>query len=162
MNQRVRGDDWKDLDDETRHGFWYTYKWAIAAVIAVLSIIALVWVLGVLSSDVKGRGEAVKENKSARNRIAQQEGFQQLYQDIQAADERLDVLWDAYQADKTDPILRQNWTGGVNVCTNLVHDYDAKAKKYTAKQWRDEDLPKTIDQTDPKFDCKITKKETPK
>lgn len=145
--------DMKDLDYATRAGFWYANKWVIASVIAILGVVALVWGLGVFTSGPKGAGDAYKTNQSGSNRIAKQEMFEQLYADIQASDQNLTVLHDTMVADPSY-VNKTNYTAGRLQCTNLVHNYDAEARKYTSQDWRDNKLPSAIDQTDPKTDCK--------
>lgn len=145
--------DMKDLEYATRAGFWYTYKWWVAAVVAVFTIGALIWGLTVITAGPKGAGDAHKTNQSGSNRIAKQEMFEQLYADIQASDANLTVLHDA-MVDDPSYVNKTNYNAGRLQCTNLVHNYDAEARKYTAKDWRDNKLPSAINQTDPKFDCK--------
>jgi hypothetical protein len=155
--------DWDDLDNQTRHGYWYAIKWAIAILLASLVIAAGLWALGVVSSGVKGQGDAVRQKNSAGNRIAAQEGFQANYNEILAADRRIDVLWAAWQDDRTDPIAKTNYTGAVTYCVGLVGDYNARAEKYTQEAFRDANLPRHIGTDDAATDCKRTQnQETPK
>lgn len=145
--------EFNELDYDTRRAFWYAWKWIAASVVAVLVIVVGLWVLGVFSSGVKGAGEAHKTNQSATNRIAKQEMFEQLYQDIQVADKRIDVMAAARAEDPSYP-NKVNYTAAVETCNTLVSNYDAEARKYTSQDWRDNALPSAIDQTDKKFDCK--------
>lgn len=149
--------EFAELDYDTRHGFWYVAKWGAAAAAAIVVLVAALWATGVLWAGPKGAGDAHKTNQSGTNRIAKQEMFEQLYTDIQNADKRIDT----FAAAKTeDPSYtnKVNYTGAVNTCNQLVANYDAEARKYTSAGWRDNQLPEAIDQTDPKFDCKETKK----
>lgn len=163
MSNRVPKDDWDDLDNETRLGFWYGLKWVVAIILAVLVIVAGLWALGVFSSDIKGRGDAVREKYSAGNRIAAQEGFQADYNEILAADRRIDALWDAWRGNPADRIERINYTGAVNYCIGLVGAYNARAEKFTQQEFRDAELPRHIGTDKPESDCKRTQnQETPK
>jgi flagellar biosynthesis/type III secretory pathway M-ring protein FliF/YscJ len=146
-------EEYKKADYEARHGFWFVAKWVAASVALVLVIGALIWVITVVSSDTKGAGDAHKQNQSGTNRIAKQEMFQQLYNDIKAADQNVDLM---YQTKTDDPsyVNKTNYTGAVAHCRQLVANYNAEAKKYTSADWRDNELPSEIDSTNKQFDCK--------
>jgi len=162
MSNRVPSDDWKDLDDETRHGFWYAGKWIVAAIVFIVVVSAALWAFGVFSSDIKGRGDAERTKNSAGNRIAAQEGFHVLLAQVTTSDQRLDGLRDAHEADPTDVIAKTNYTGAVAFCIQARNDYNAETQKFTREAFRDANLPELLDPADPKYDCKPTPKETPK
>lgn len=145
--------DLRDANYAARGGYWFTNKWVLACILSVLAMIAVVWVAQVLSAGPKGAGDAYKTNQSGTNRIAKQEMFQQLYEDIQVADINVTTLHTLKVADPSY-VNNTNYTAAVMQCTQLVHNYNAEAKKYTSQDWRDNSLPSAIDQTDPKFDCK--------
>lgn len=149
--------DFAELDYDTRHGFWYTAKWVAACIAAAVVVVVALWGAGVLWAGPKGAGDAHKTNESGTNRIAKQEWFEQTYQDIQAADVRVDTFA-AAKADDPSYTNKVNYTGAVNACNQLVANYNAEARKFTSQDWRDNKLPSVIDQTNPKFDCKETKK----
>jgi nitrate/nitrite-specific signal transduction histidine kinase len=148
--------EWKNLNYDTRHGFWYSVRWVSAAIVFILVVIAVLWFAGVFTSDVRGAGDAHKTNQSGSNRIAKQEMFEQLYQDIQAADQRV-TLYAQAKADDPSYTNKVNFTGAVTQCQQLVANYNAEARKYSSQDWRDNKLPSSIDQSDEKFDCKETK-----
>lgn len=143
----------KNLDYETRAGFWYAGKWVLAAVLGVLAVIALVWGATVLAAGPQGAGDAHKTNQSGSNRIAKQEMFEQLYADIQTSDQNLTTLHEAMVADPSY-VNKTNYTAMRLQCTQLVQNYNAEARKFTSQDWRDNKLPSAINQSDPKFDCK--------
>lgn len=152
---------WYDSDNPTtvvRGLTWRGYVWIACAVVFIGAIGVGTWAFRVHTSDARGRGDAVSRKNSGDNRIAQQEAFEQLYADIKAADQRIDVMAEAKKAQPRDPISQTNYTGSVNYCIGLVADYNAKARSYTAEQWRAADLPAQIDTTDPATDCKETAK----
>ena len=130
------------------------------AAVGVLGILALVAVIGavwwgvkVATSDVKGQGDALQTKNSGTNRIRAQEEFVQTYQDVLAADQRVDVMWKAAQANPTT-VNTTNYTGAVNFCIQAVADYNALSEKYTSADYRPADLPAQIDSLHPATDCK--------
>lgn len=145
--------DLRDANYATRGGYWFANKWVLACVLSVLGVAAVVWGAQVLTAGPKGAGDAHRTNQSGTNRIAKQEMFQQLYEDIQVADINITTL---HTLKVSDPsyVNNTNYTAAQMQCTQLVHNYNAEAKKYTSQDWRDNSLPSAIDQTDPKFDCK--------
>jgi len=143
-------------DYAARAGFWVTYKWVVAAIIAVLAIIAGVFAWSVLIAKPQGAGEAYKTNQSGTNRIAKQEMFEQLYADIQNADNTVGLMA-AAKLDDPSYVNRTNYTAARAHCNELVTNYDAEARKYTSQDWRDNKLPSAINTEDPKFDCKEAK-----
>jgi hypothetical protein len=152
---------WYDSDNPTtvvRGVTWRGYVWIACTVIFVAAISIGVWAFKVHTSDVRGQGDAVSRKNSGDNRIAQQEAFEKLYAEIKAADQRIDVAAAAKKAQPGDVIAETNYTGAMNYCIGVVADYNAKARSYTAEQWRAADLPAQIDTTDPATDCKESAK----
>lgn len=141
------------LDYDTRHMFWWGWKWLIAGTVAIVSVVALLWAFGVIFAKPQGAGDAYKTNQSGTNRIAKQEWFEQTYADIQNADKNIN-LFAAAKVDDPSYTNKQNYLGAVAACNQLVANYDAEARKYTSQDWRDNKLPSAIDQSDPKFNCK--------
>lgn len=150
--------EWRDLNDETRHGFWYAARWVVAVIILVVVVSAALWAAGVFSAGTKGAGEAHKTNQSAPNRIAKQELFESLYADIQTADKRIDTMAAALKLAPVNTEAQVRYTGAVTYCQQIVGQYNAEARKFSSFDWRDNQLPSSIDQTKPEFDCKETGK----
>lgn len=120
--------------------------------VGVLGVIG--WGIKVAVSDIKGQGDAVRAKNSATNRIAAQERFEGLYAELVAADQRIDVLAAAVAANPKSVIAQSNLTGIQTYCLSVVADYNAEARKYTARDFRAIDLPAQIDLLDPATDCK--------
>lgn len=146
--------EFSELDYGTRHGFWYAAKWVGACLVAGLVVVGILWAAGVLFAGPRGAGDAYKTNQSGTNRIAKQEMFEDLYQEVKVADQRIDTFAVEYHATPTNVEARTRYLGAITYCQQAVGAYDAEARKYTAEQWRDNELPAAIDRTDPKFDCK--------
>lgn len=116
-----------------------------------------VWLFGVGTSDLKGKGDAVKQKNSANNRIAAQQTFEDLIADIKASDRKLDQAAADKKAYPTNDIYVVNYAGLVAHCLDTVGRYNADARKYTAAQFKASDLPTEVDITDPTTDCKESK-----
>lgn len=137
-------------------------KIRILALVALIAVIGIgVWGFKVITAEPKGKGDAVRTREGGTNRIAAQERFEELYAQVKAADQRIDVMGAAKKAAPTDVVAATNYTGAINYCIEVRAQYDAEARKYTAEQFRTADLPPQIDQLDPTTDCKPSK-ETPK
>jgi hypothetical protein len=152
---------WYDDNNPTRvvRGFsWRAAIWITLAVLFVIGLSAGVWALSVGTSDVKGAGDATKTKNSGDNRIAAQEGFESLFQSVKAADKRVDIMAAAQKRTPDDTVAQINYTGAITFCTQAVADYNAKARQFTAADWRAPDLPYQIDESDPTTDCKETSK----
>jgi hypothetical protein len=135
--------------------------WRLGVIIIVCLLFfgiigGVMWAFGVFTSDIKGRGEAVKQKNSASNRISAQENFQQLYNDVLAADKRIDVFKTALDMDPKSTIAQTNYIQAQTYCQSVVADYDASARKFTQRDFRDYDLPEKIDDQDPSTDCAPT------
>lgn len=148
---------WTESDDPRRiqRGLAGTILlWTLGFLILGALVGVTTWGFGVLTSDVKGRGDATRQKNSATNRIGAQERFEDLFAEIESADKRLDQAAADLATTPGDPTLRTNYTGLRNHCLDVVGDYNAEARKYTAAQFRAIDLPLEIDDTDPATDCK--------
>jgi hypothetical protein len=161
--------DWKDTDDhwgERERDFaakptrttikWTTRAWIVVIVIVGLALVlgAGVWLLRVATSDVKGQGDAEIIKNDARNRIRAQEGFEQLYQDVVAADKNVNLTAEALKLDPASVKLKTELNGQRQFCNDLVGKYNAKARSFTQEEFRAADLPLELATTDPAVDCK--------
>lgn len=137
-----------------RGASWRTAVWIICAVVFFGFLAAGIWVFKVVTSDTKGRGDAVRTKNSSGNRIAAQERFEQLMAEVKAADQKVAVFADQLETNPGDPTLRTQYTGARTYCIQQREDYNANARKYTQADFRAIDLPDQIDATDPATDCK--------
>lgn len=157
---------WEDrLDDFEAKPTRTTAKWTVRGWVIVVLVIALasvttavLWGLRVVTSDVKGQGDAVVVKNDVRNRIRAQEGFEKLYADIQAADRNLTTTAAALRAKPTGDLkLETELLGQKHYCAGLVAEYDAKARSFTQQDFRAADLPPKIDPSDGTTDCEEKK-----
>lgn len=152
-------DEWKEIDSVTRSAGWRAGVWIIVGVVFFGLLGGLLWMFGVFTSDIKGKGEQVKIVNDAQNRTQAQEWFVAQYQLIQSTDAKLDGMKE--QADAAlDPsqkaILMSAFTGTKSRCLDMVAAYNAETQKVSKGKWLDASLPFSIDTSDPKFDCKET------
>lgn len=114
--------------------------WVIGIVVLCGVIGISLWAFGVFTADIKGRGDVTRTNKSAVNRIAKQEMFEQLYADANGYKGKISVARDAVKADPSS-INNTNLTGIRQQCIDTVQQYNAEARKVTSRDWRSADLP---------------------
>lgn len=149
---------WYESDNPgtvVRGGGWRLGVIVVVAVLFVMALGALVWGIQVATSPAKGAGDAFQTKNSGTNRIAAQERFEDLYQEILASDKRIDVAADAYKRNKSGS-NEVNLTGAITYCQSVVADYNAEARKYTSEQFRAADLPASINESNESTDCKET------
>ncbi len=127
----------------------------VLVVVVVVTVVSLL-ILGisVITASVRGRADAYKNKEGGVNRTLAQEGFEDRYANIVAADSRVGTAQEALKADPTDRVAKTNYKGTVDYCTQAVAEYNAEARKYSKKDFQSADLPEQIDETDPKTDCK--------
>lgn len=125
----------------------------VLAILALVAVIGIgVWGFKVATSDIKGQGDATRQKNDATNRIAAQQRFEDLYQEVIQSDRRITMLADATERDPST-VNQTNLTGAINYCLDVVGDYNAEARKFTAEEFRAADLPAQIDNLDPATDC---------
>lgn len=151
-------DYWKEERRELNRAGRFGLGWMIVIVLVVCVIGIAAWGFRVLTSETKGRGDAVIEKNSAKNWVEAQKEFNVRYQDILATDLKIDIAKKAWNADKNDMVLRTNYNGLVNHCLSAVGEYNSLARSYLAKDFRDADLPAEIDPTNSTTDCKENKR----
>lgn len=135
----------KDQRREARGWARYGAGWIVIAIVFVVAIGWGLWALGVAGSDIRGKGDAIKTKNSGTNRIAAQERFEDRYADIEAAALRVDTLAAGAKSNPDDYTLGVQARGAVTYCQQAVADYNADARKYTAREFRAADLPDHID-----------------
>lgn len=141
--------------------------WRIGvATVVVLLFVGLIaggaWLFKVVTSDVKGAGDATVQNRSAANRLQAQAKYASLYEGIQAADRNIDTLA-AAAADDPTQVNKTNLIGAQNVCQTSVADYNSMATNALTRDWIPPGLPSRVGD-DRTTDCKpseITPTPTP-
>jgi hypothetical protein len=156
-----RRDPWYESDNPTtvvRGASWRGGVWLACVLVAVAVIGAVWWGVTVATSGVKGAGDTTKQNNSVTNRVFAQQHFEDLYAEITADDQKLDQAAADKAAHPGDDFYATNYTGLVNQCIGARAQYNQDAAKVLQRDWLSSDLPRQIDPTDPKTDCKETAK----
>ena len=148
-----RREEWRDLDADSRAVGIRVLGWSLTTIVVVILVMVALFALTVAWAPWKGQGEAIKTRESGTNRIRAQEEYVQTYNDLLAADRRVDVMWHARRDDPTQ-VNKTNYTGAVNFCIQLIADYDALGDKYTSADFRPEGYPARVDQLSKTTDCK--------
>lgn len=125
------------------------------AVLAVAGLVSIgIWYFKVATSDVKGAGDAARQNNSAANRLHAQQKYAELHEGIQATDRNIDTLAEAVKNDPTQ-VNKTNLIGAQNVCQSSVAEYNAMATNVLTRGWIPAGLPVRVGD-DPGTDCKPT------
>lgn len=137
-----------------RHVVWVVI---IVALVLVLSGVGL-WVIHVVTSPIKGEGDAYINKNSAKNWVKAQAQFEQDYADIKATDTKIVNAYELWQQNQADKTAQQTYTGLQSYCLSLVADYNSAARSYLSEDFRSSDLPAEIKtdgtNADPSTDCK--------
>lgn len=130
---------------------------AIAFIIiglVALIIGGLFWGIGVATSGLKGQGDAVKINNSAENWTKNQAYFHKQFEAVKAADQKIATFKTLVDADPKDKTALTNYTSTISQCQNYVAEYNAKSADVLARDWKDPELPLTINTLNSATDCK--------
>lgn len=132
--------------------------WGILTIVLVTVAVigGAVWGFGVLTSDLKGQGDATRQINSGTNRIGQYEHFFQLDANIRtqaklsaAAQKDLDTFNKQFPPSSTEGFqiteqrgnLTRNVTGPRQLCVDNVNKYNNESKEYTKSKFVDSRLP---------------------
>lgn len=141
MNDQRYWTDNPNPDGVARSAGWRTAVWILVGVVFFGLLGAGIWAFQVATSDVKGRGDAVRIKNDAPNRIAAQERAVVLYEELKMADAKLDVLSAAAAANPDDKIVQTQYTGSVSYCLGVIAEYNAHTQKYRSIDFIPVDLP---------------------
>lgn len=147
-------EDLRSFDKGSRQVGGRAVVWLIGILLLSALIGGVTWGANVLLSDPKGRGDQIIQNNSAENRTAKQEKFEELYQAIVVADQRIAVAAAEHKAVPDDEPARIRYFGAIQFCQSTVADYNAETRKITSQDWRSPDLPYQVSDLDPTTDCK--------
>jgi hypothetical protein len=105
----------------------------------------LVWGFGVASSGVKGRGDVIRQNNDATNRIAAQNEFNQLWSDIKTYHANIKDDAQAVAANPGDAWTLSVLDAEKKTCRSAAGKYNADTQNMTMKDWRPSTDPASID-----------------
>lgn len=139
-------DKWGEKFD--RRPFWTGTKLYVGIVAVVLVVAAVVSIAAfgfrTGTADIKGRGEAHQQRVSAQNRVFAQQHFQELFNAIEKDKANVGVAKDQLKSNPGDPVAQTNVAGARQVCNTDVADYNADARKYLLRDFKDAELPAHI------------------
>lgn len=121
-------------------------------IVAVIS--GAIWAFGVLTSPIKGKGDAAKINYSAENWTQKQAMFQHSYNGIIAYDKDITRYKEMIATGDDDRMNKELLNGVTSACIQEVSKYNAESEVYLSQDWKSINLPASIDNTDPATDCK--------
>lgn len=153
-------EEWREVDSVSRSAGWRIGVWILVFVLFGGILTGGIWWFKVATSEVKGAGDATRQINSGKNRIAAQETFEALYQQIQTYDRNLDQAAKDKAEHPGDSFYATNYSGLVKQCNDAVGQYNADARKVSRAKWLTEDLPFEIDLNNPLTDCHETKEPT--
>lgn len=151
--------DRNEFKREAKEAQWYAREtgknvapWIIGFFALAIIIGLGTWAWTVLASDPKGAGDTIITNNSSENRVRAQNEYVQLFNGIQAADDNIQTLSDAFTRNPNQ-INEMNLTGAQQICKGNVAKYNALATATLTSKWIPEGFPTTIGQ-DMDTDCK--------
>src|SRR5262245_61099104 len=154
---RRQREPWYESENPTtvvRGATWRGGIWLAAAVVIRGLIGGVIWAFRVVTSEAKGAGDAAMQINSGKNRIAAQETFEALYQQILAYDRNLDQAAKDKAEHPGDSFFATNYSGLVKICNDAVGQYNADARKVSRAKWLTDDLPFEITPANPETHCK--------
>jgi hypothetical protein len=125
----------------------WTVLCAVALVALWIGIAGAVLGFNVATAGIVGKSQETIQIQSAANRIAQQERFATLYNDIQAQSNQIPNTRTALAAATTNDDRSRLATvllGQQNLCDQNVANYNALTEKVTAEDFKDQSFPASI------------------
>jgi preprotein translocase subunit SecF len=149
MNKREHWSETQDMRRAQRGAFGAWVIWVVGILIVIGAISIAVWGFNVGTSDVKGKGDVIREKNSGKNRIAQQERFQSLNASFEGFLVNLQGARQALAAadEDTKPMRQVDLTGMQQQCVNTAQEFNALTQKVTAKDFIPDDVPQKLDPT---------------
>ncbi|MDJ0342196.1 hypothetical protein QMK19_03220 [Streptomyces sp. H10-C2] len=133
----------RDLGDGAR-GFGLGALILIATVLVVALVGALIWAIGVFSSDTAGTGNVHKDQQSAQNREHWSATYNGDYAQVKADQDNLTTLKSAAEGQDATQQDRTNYLGAQLNCRTDVATYNADAANVLGHQWIPDGLPSTL------------------
>lgn len=123
------------------------FVWFVCLALIFIAVPIAVWAFRVETADIKGRGDAEMTIQAAPYRMTKYNYFFDLCVSVQNAEASIDTLTSQLN-NTTDEgqrfIVRQNLNGALAARANGINMYNAEARKYTAEEFRDSDLPEQL------------------
>jgi len=156
---RNRDDIRRDIQDANfvaRRAGLSVAGWILVTLVFFAVIGIGTWAFKVITSDVKGKGDATRQVNSAENRLGAETRFRQLYEGITADDDKINLMASTANSEMDDTNLQ----GLMLSCTGRIGEYNAMVTAPTTAKFRPIELPTRIGQ-DIETDCKPDTTPTP-
>ncbi len=147
-------DQWNNTKRNANRAGLFGLSWALVIFVVIVLVSVALWGLKVVTSETKGKGDAITQKNSASNWVQAQAEFNQRYQDILATDRKIGTAKLALDADPSNAILQTNYNGLINYCISETGKYNSTAREYLKQDFRDADLTAEISTANPNTDCK--------
>ncbi len=144
-------DDRRDIRQGTLFGMGYVTVIVIFFALLIGGLSIAHWGFGVWTSDIKGKGDAVKIKNDGLNRIQQQEKFEQFNADFDGYIVKIGTAKANLAAAKEtptkndDPQREVELNGLIQICVDTAQNYNAAGRKYSARDFKASDLPAKLD-----------------
>lgn len=138
--------EWRDIKKDTNRAGIFGLGWIMTIVIVIALISVLGWGFTVLTSNLKGKGDATIQKNSGTNQIVQDARFQQLYESYKGSLAKIKIARDTVKANPSDKVAATNLIGAQQYCVDTVNQYNALAQSFIAEDFRGTNLPSSIDQ----------------
>lgn len=109
------------------------------AIIAVVG--GAIWGFNVMTSGVKGQGDAVRINNSAENWTEKQRKFEKLNEAVISNKDLVALHKENLAADPDNLTLKQTLAGVRSGCVKSVSAYNAESRMVLSQDWKSPDLP---------------------
>lgn len=143
----ISDQEWREFKQDANRGGRFGLRWFLIIVIVVALISIAGWGFRVLTSGVKGAGDATIQKNSGTNQIVQDARFQQLFESYNGSIAKIGIAAAAVEASPNDKTAKVNLTGAQQYCVDIVNQYNALASSFIAEDFRGTNLPSTLNQT---------------
>lgn len=123
--------------------------WLLVIILGVLGLLAgaIFYVIGVATSDAKGKGDTIIKNNSVQNRTEKQEQFEKLFAKVETNKALVAQHTKTVAANPTDKQASMVLSGVQSACVASVEQYNAEARKVLSMDWKAADLPDSLTTT---------------
>lgn len=142
----MSNEEWKEAKRDINRGGLFGLGWLLTIIVLVALLGIAGWGFKVLTSDIKGQGDATITKNSGANRIVQDARFQQLNESYQGSLAKIKIAQAAVEASPNDKTATTNLAGTQNYCVDVVNQYNALAKSFIAEDFLGTNLPSKLDQ----------------
>lgn len=138
--------EWRGIKKDVNRGGLFGIGWVLTIIVICALVGMLGWGFTVLTSGIKGKGDATIQKNSGTNQIVQDARFQQLNESYKGSLAKIKLAQADVKASPTDKIATTNLMGAQQYCVDLVNQYNALAQSFVSEDFRGTNLPSSLDQ----------------